>query len=429
MSAVPLDPAWARAVVVDYGAWGLKCGFAGDALPSFTLPPVCAANVAPNPYATSLAPTRLVGDEALDRAAPPAWVFADPLAAADVETLTRHAYKARLGVDPESRPLLLTASRPPGACTARQIAEFALDELRVCAVRCAHPAALAAVASARALRELPAACRVYAGGGPQAPRPPAGVARVACSVPEPPAQPCAACAAPPTALVVDVGEAEARAAAVVRGRVHEVPEARAAGSREITLAVGQAAGLAHAPAAWDVCGGGSARFRTPKDARAAARAKEELCYVCADAALEGDGLPELGGGPRLGRVRYTAPEVLFRAGPPRGRSLQEACAAALSAVQSAEDREELASNVVVCGGASLLPGLPKRLARELWAVGVCAGVVQVPGRECLAWTGGAIVSSPGNEAADAGPGWLTREEWDECGSSALNELIPQSTQK
>merc|ERR1712194_29111 len=95
------------------------------------------------------------------------------------------------------------------------------------------------------------------------------------------------------------------------------------------------------------------------------------------------------------RARYGPAEVLFdeaKSTDPSKKTLQSICTAALKTVDS-EFREECLERVIVAGGGSMLPGLPKRLEKEL---SEAAGVrkVQVDSqRKYAAWLGGSMFAS------------------------------------
>ena len=204
----------------------------------------------------------------------------------------------------------------------------------------------------------------------------------------------AAAAASRTALVVDVGAAESRCVAVVRGRflAHTLRVARVgarAVARRLAGAVGGGAGDG---------------------------ALEDLavrsCFVRRRGAApppEADGGPaaafaDLGASVPFG-ARRSAADALFEADAATEEEGLGALVAACLAACAVEVRKPLAANVLPVGGGAALPGFDARLLDELRARHAAGGlefaVAYAPFARCdAAWVGGSLL------AASAKPGDL-----------------------
>ncbi|XP_004638132.1 actin-like protein 7B [Octodon degus] len=121
----------------------------------------------------------------------------------------------------------------------------------------------------------------------------------------------------------------------------------------------------------------------------------------------------------LSHERFRCAEVPFRpslVGCPQP-SLPALTAACLHRCDEAGFKEEMATNVLLCGGCTMLDGFPERYQRELSLLCpedspiVAAG----PERKTSVWTGGSILSSL--EAFQQL--WVSREEFEERGGAAV----------
>jgi len=89
-------------------------------------------------------------------------------------------------------------------------------------------------------------------------------------------------------------------------------------------------------------------------------------------------------------------------------------------------QQELYSNLVLCGGGSLLPGLPKRLNKEVtdilpsvFKVKMTVGSSNNESKFAV-WTGGSVLGSLGSFHQK----WYSKAEYAEMGSSRLATKCP-----
>ncbi|KAI4749117.1 Actin/actin-like protein [Aureobasidium sp. EXF-12298] len=173
--------------------------------------------------------------------------------------------------------------------------------------------------------------------------------------------------------------------------------------------------------------------------------KEKLCYVSYDLALdkqlsedttvlvESYTLPD-GRVIRVGSERFEAPECLFQ--PHLVDVEQPGIAEFLfNTIQAADVdvRSSLYKAIVLSGGSSMYPGLPSRLEKELkqlWLTRVLQGnperlskfkvrIEDPPRRRHMVFLGGAVLA---NIMADKESMWISKQEWEEQGSRALDKL-------
>lgn len=83
-------------------------------------------------------------------------------------------------------------------------------------------------------------------------------------------------------------------------------------------------------------------------------------------------------------------------------------------------RRDLCRNIVVSGGTTLLSGFPERLLKEIQALFPSSlkndiHITSIPERQYSQWIGGAILSSLSSFQSH----WISKSEYDECGSSCL----------
>ncbi|KAF3033467.1 Arp2/3 complex subunit, actin nucleation center [Didymella keratinophila] len=173
--------------------------------------------------------------------------------------------------------------------------------------------------------------------------------------------------------------------------------------------------------------------------------KEKLCYVSYDLELdqrlsedttvlvESYTLPD-GRVIRVGSERFEAPECLFQ--PHLVDVEQPGIAEFLfNTIQSADVdvRSSLYKAIVLSGGSSMYPGLPSRLEKELkqlWLTKVLGGnperlnkfkvrIEDPPRRRHMVFLGGAVLA---NIMADKENMWISKAEWEEQGTRALEKL-------
>ncbi|XP_004848218.1 actin-like protein 7B [Heterocephalus glaber] len=121
----------------------------------------------------------------------------------------------------------------------------------------------------------------------------------------------------------------------------------------------------------------------------------------------------------ISQERFHCSEMLFKpalAGCSQP-SLPALTAACLDSCQEAGFREEMATNVLLCGGCTMLDGFPERFQRELSLL--CPEdspiVTAGPERKTSVWTGGSILASL--EAFQQL--WVSKEEFEERGGAAI----------
>lgn len=121
----------------------------------------------------------------------------------------------------------------------------------------------------------------------------------------------------------------------------------------------------------------------------------------------------------IGEERFQCAEMLFKptlvgSNQPGLPALTAAC---LGRCQEAGFKEEMAANVLLCGGCTMLDGFPQRFQSELNVL--CPGdsltVAASPERKTSVWTGGSILAS----LKAFQPLWVSKEEFWEQGVAAI----------
>ncbi|KAG8470042.1 hypothetical protein KFE25_006497 [Diacronema lutheri] len=122
----------------------------------------------------------------------------------------------------------------------------------------------------------------------------------------------------------------------------------------------------------------------------------------------------------LGTERFMCAEILFGevAHGLRSQPMQAGVVDAISRCQSAL-HAELYANVVLAGGCTCLAGFGDRLRREVAELSPAAHVhvVEVEGRQHLAWTGGAALAGLARVEAL----WVTRAQYQATSAAALHQ--------
>lgn len=87
---------------------------------------------------------------------------------------------------------------------------------------------------------------------------------------------------------------------------------------------------------------------------------------------------------------------------------------------SVDTRKDLYANVVLCGGTTMLQNLPERMSREMTNLAPIHAKIKVhanPLRKYACWVGGSILASlPTFQGM-----WITKDEYDEWGTSIVHE--------
>ncbi|XP_062938683.1 actin-like protein 7B [Cynocephalus volans] len=121
----------------------------------------------------------------------------------------------------------------------------------------------------------------------------------------------------------------------------------------------------------------------------------------------------------IGRERFRCAEPLFS---PSLLGCSQPGLPALTAACLGRCRDagfqELAANVLLCGGCTMLDGFPERFQRELSLLCPGAGpaVAAAPERKTSVWTGGSILAS----LQAFQQLWVSREEFEERGGAAIH---------
>ncbi|XP_024434860.2 actin-like protein 7B [Desmodus rotundus] len=122
----------------------------------------------------------------------------------------------------------------------------------------------------------------------------------------------------------------------------------------------------------------------------------------------------------IGHERFQCAEMLFK--PSLVGSTQPGLpaltATCLGHCQEAGFKEEMAANVLLCGGCTMLDGFPERFQRELSLLCPRDGptVSAAPERKTSVWTGGSILAS----LQTFQEFWVSKEEFEEQGSAAIH---------
>ncbi|EMR11597.1 hypothetical protein PNEG_00040 [Pneumocystis murina B123] len=189
-------------------------------------------------------------------------------------------------------------------------------------------------------------------------------------------------------------------------------------------------------------------FNRTADFETVRQIKEKLCYVSCDLTLdhklsqetsilvESYTLPD-GRVIKLSSERFEAPECLFQ---PHLIGLEQPGIAEClyNTIQSADMdiRSSLFKSIVLSGGTSMYPGFPTRLEKELkqlWLTRALNGdpsrfnkfkvrIEDPPRRRHMVFLGGAVLA---NIIKDNDNMWITRNDWSEYGTRALEKLGPR----
>ncbi|XP_008142996.1 actin-like protein 7B [Eptesicus fuscus] len=122
----------------------------------------------------------------------------------------------------------------------------------------------------------------------------------------------------------------------------------------------------------------------------------------------------------IGHERFQCAEMLFKptlvgSSQPGLPALTATC---LGHCQEAGFKEEMAANVLLCGGCTMLEGFPERFQRELSLLcpGDSPAVAAASERKTSVWTGGSILAS----LQAFQQLWVSKEEFEEKGSTAIH---------
>lgn len=186
-------------------------------------------------------------------------------------------------------------------------------------------------------------------------------------------------------------------------------------------------------------------FNRTADFETVRQIKEKLCYISCDLELdyklseetnvliENYTLPD-GRAIKLNSERFEAPECLFQ---PHLIGLEQPgiSECLYNTIQSADldIRSSLYKSIVLSGGTSMYPGFSTRLEKELkqlWLTKSLNGditrfnkfkvrIEDPPRRRHMVFLGGAVLA---NIVKDNDSMWITKNDWNECGTRALDKL-------
>ncbi|XP_036290166.1 actin-like protein 7B [Pipistrellus kuhlii] len=150
---------------------------------------------------------------------------------------------------------------------------------------------------------------------------------------------------------------------------------------------------------------------------AALQPEKEVCLALEELRVDYE-LPD-GKVITIGHERFQGAEMLFKPALVGSSlpGLPALAAACLGHCQEAGLKEEMAANVLLCGGCTMLEGFPERFQRELSLL--CPGdsptVAAASERKTSVWTGGSILAS----LQAFQQLWVSKEEFEERGSAAI----------
>lgn len=122
----------------------------------------------------------------------------------------------------------------------------------------------------------------------------------------------------------------------------------------------------------------------------------------------------------LAQEQIQAPEILFKPGligrfDPGVHEMTSECLQKLDS----DLKRELYSNIILCGGNSMMHNYPNRLNREILTVSPNNAKVKIianPDRQHLAWNGASVIST----LSTFGSMWITQTEYEENGPSIIH---------
>lgn len=126
---------------------------------------------------------------------------------------------------------------------------------------------------------------------------------------------------------------------------------------------------------------------------------------------------------RIGKESYFGPEVLFHPEiiGKEGQSITKVIAQSINACDE-ELKDDLFSNIIICGGNSLFPNLKERLESELKDLiskERSFKIIAAPNRDLLTWIGGSKIVSKHHENIN----WIKKEEFKEKGETVVHKCF------